>query len=74
MSRDPNRLYKLYDEIRVLHMTEFPDWRFGQFMYNFFFWLKGTKDSDGFYYEEDEILDLFKEFIDFVKINERESR
>jgi hypothetical protein len=33
--RDPNRLYKFYENLRDIHITYFPDWRFGQFIYNF---------------------------------------
>ena len=32
--RNPNRLYKFYDKLRAIHMTQFPDMRFGQLMYN----------------------------------------
>ena len=30
--RDPNRLYDFYDRLREVHITKFPDLRFGQFM------------------------------------------
>lgn len=32
--RNPNRLYEFYDKLRAIHMTQFPDMRFGQLMYN----------------------------------------
>lgn len=56
MSRDPNRLYDFYDELRRIHMEYVPDWRFGQLMYNIF----GTEDI--FYYEEDKALKRIKKY------------
>ena len=56
MSRNPNRLYFFYDELRRIHMTYVPDWRFGQMMSNIF----GTHDI--FYLEEDEILKQIKQY------------
>ena len=54
--RDPNRLYNFYDELRRIHMTHVPDWRFGQMICNIF----GTTDI--FYLEEDAVLKKVKEY------------
>ena len=56
MARNPNRLYNFYDELRRIHMTYVPDWRFSQMMFNIF----GTEDI--FYMEEDEVLKRVKNF------------
>ena len=54
--RDANRLYKFYDELREIHMTHFPDWRFGQFIVNVLAdWQAKTK-RDIFFPEEDEMM------------------
>ena len=54
--RDINRLYGFYDELRRIHMTYVPDWRFCQFMYNIF----GTQDI--FYLEEDDVVKRVKQY------------
>ena len=59
--RDPNRLYKFYDELRRLHMTYMSDIRCGQFIAMF---LKGwaSRGIDSFFPEENEMLKYLKEF------------
>lgn len=59
--RDPNRLYKFYDELRRLHMTYMSDIRFGQFISIFLKWLS-SRGVDVFNPEEDEMLTYLKEF------------
>lgn len=54
--RNPNRLFKFYDELRRIHMTYVSDWRFGQFMYNIF----GKEDI--FYLEEEDVLKRVKNY------------
>jgi len=65
--RNPDRLDSFYDELRKIHKEHFPDWRFGQFMYNFMVWLNNTQNNDGFYYEEDKMLELFKKYVGEIK-------
>ena len=60
--RDPNRLDNFFFFLIEIHKTQFPDWRFGQLMSNFFGWLYETKKIDLFFPEEDKMLDYFKEF------------
>lgn len=60
--RNPNRLDTFYATMRNIHQTTFPDWRFGQLMYNFFSWLYSEKKIDLFFPEEDKMLEYFKEF------------
>ncbi len=60
--RDPNRLDNFYDEMKKLHMECFPDWRWSQLVMNFLGWIAQTYKVDGFYTEEDRMLEWFKEF------------
>ena len=60
--RDPNRLDNFYFQLWEIHKTQFPDWRFGQLMSNFFSWLYETKKIDLFFPEEGRMLEYFKEF------------
>ena len=60
--RDPNRLYGFYSELQRIHITHFPDWRFGQFMSNFLGWIKQTKGVDFFFVEESKMIDYLHEF------------
>ena len=60
--RDPNRIDKFCDEIKRIWKDNVPDWRFGQLISNFEYWLKG-KGIDMFFPEEKEMLRLFKEFL-----------
>ena len=66
--RDVNRLYGFYNELMKIHMENFPDWRFGQFINNFENWLKlDKKISDMFYIEEDKMLRYINEFAKDVR-------
>lgn len=60
--RDPKRIDKFCDEFGRIWKDNVPDWRFGQLISNFEYWLKG-KGIDMFFPEEKEILRLFKEFL-----------
>lgn len=62
MARDPERLEDFYSQLKGIHKRSFSDWRFTQFMLNFLSWLQSEKKVDGFYYEEDKALELFKEY------------
>lgn len=62
--RDPNRLYKFYDELRDIHMTYFPDWRFGQLINNVLGWWTAKCKRDIFFPEEYEMIEIFKEYIE----------
>ncbi len=55
--RKSERIEPFLMEIGSLWKERFPDWRFGQLMYNFFNVL-----GDPFYYEEDEFLEAFKAY------------
>ena len=66
--RDPNRLDNFYEEVKNIHKENFPDLRFGQFMSNFFGWLTSTKGKDIFFLEEGEMLKLFREYVDTLKV------
>lgn len=60
--RDPKRIDKFCDEFGSIWKDNVPDWRFGQLISNFEYWLKG-KEIDMFFPEEKEMLRLFKEFL-----------
>jgi hypothetical protein len=60
--RDPKRIDKFCDEFKSIWKGNVPDWRFGQLISNFEYWLKG-KVIDMFFPEEKEMLRLFKEFL-----------
>ena len=65
--RDPNRLYDFYENLRNIHMTYFPDWRFGQFIYNFENWYLHSYQTDIFYIEDDKMIEVFKEYLDYIR-------
>lgn len=62
--RDANRLYKFYAKLTEVHVTHFPDWRFGQLMMNFLGYVQSTKRRDPFFPEEDEMLALLDEYVE----------
>ena len=55
--RDINRIKPFLEEIEKL-WEKVPDWRFGQLIVN----VLGTCKKDPFFYEEEEMLELWKEF------------
>ena len=61
--RNPNRLNNLYNELKNIHKTYIPDWRFGQFMINFINWYYNKYKIDIFYIEDNKILTYIKEYI-----------
>jgi hypothetical protein len=65
--RDINRLDNFYNNLKELH-KQLPDWRFGQFIMNFFSWYYQKYKKDCFYIEEKEMLKYIKEFIDDMGI------
>lgn len=62
MMRDPKRLDRFYITMGGLHKTYCPDLRFGQLMYNFI-----KTYGDPFYWEEDELLEKFKEYVESME-------
>ena len=54
--RDIKRIKPFLEEIEKL-WEKVPDWRFGQLIVN----VLGTCKKDPFFYEEDEMLELWKE-------------
>ena len=60
--RDPNRLYDFYRQLQEIHITYFPDWRFGQLCSNFFGWLASEKKVDLFFPEEEQMIKYIREF------------
>lgn len=57
--RNPERLDNFYEELKKIHKEAFPDWRFGQLIYNFLSWY----GKDPFFMEEDKCLEEFKKFV-----------
>lgn len=60
--RKPERLYGFYNELTRVHISYFPDWRFGQFCSNFLGWIQQTKGVDFFFVEEPKMIDYLHEF------------
>lgn len=60
---EPEKVNAFYIELNKAHLEYKPQWRFGQFMYNFFSWISSQKLKDIFYIEEDEMMELLKEYI-----------
>lgn len=60
--RDPKRLTNFYNRLKKYHANYFPDWRFGQFMLNFFGWLASEKKIDPFFPEEDKMIKYIEEY------------
>ena len=60
--RNVERLDDFYYELNEIHKHSFPDLRFGQFMLNVLGWIYSTKKRDPFFPEEDEMLNLIKEY------------
>lgn len=61
--RKSERLDYFYDEMCRLHKKYVPDWRFNQMMLNYLSWHLGKFGNDGFYVEEDDMIDRFRQFI-----------
>ena len=70
--RDPNRLDNFYEKLKEYHKNILPDFRFIQLMYVFLNWYCNQYKNSGFYLEEDECLEKFKEFIFDIKQIEEE--
>lgn len=61
--RDINRIDTFCAEIAKLWKENFPDWRFGQFIFNFLSWY----GKDPFFLEEDKFLEQIKLFVASMK-------
>ena len=60
--RDPNRINKFCDQLKAYwHMV--PDWRFMQLICN----LQRAIGNDGFYLEDDEMLDVLSQYFEDVE-------
>ena len=57
--RKKERIEPFLNEIKK-YWEKVPDWRFGQLIVN----VLGTCKRDPFFYEEDEMLEVFKEFFE----------
>lgn len=55
--RDKNRCEPFCNELAQIWKINFPDWRFGQLMYNFL-----STYGDPFFWEEDKFLENLKDF------------
>lgn len=60
--RDPNRLYDFYRKLQEVHLTKYPDLRFGQIVSNLFLWISNEKKIDPFFVEEEEMIKYIREF------------
>ena len=60
--KSPNGFNSSFNELKEIHKRSFPDMRFGQFMMNTLGWINSTKKCDPFFPEENEMLNLIKEY------------
>ena len=60
--RKLERIDEFTTELNRVWKTYYPDWRFGQFMSNFFGFVSGIKGVDIFFPEESEMLKYLKEY------------
>lgn len=60
--RDKERIPKFCNELSSVWSKSFCDWRFSQFMLNFLGWLQNKTKTDGFYIEDDKMLEYIKEY------------
>lgn len=65
--RDVNRLDTFYENLKTIHKTKMPDWRFGQFMLNFMSWFYTKYKNDIFYIEENRMMEYINEYFDELK-------
>ena len=64
--RDPDRLDKLYYELKVIHKERLPDMRFCQLIFDFFRWYVNEKKKDYFFLEDDKFINVFEEFVNDI--------
>ena len=60
--RDKNRIPVFIKELERIWMQCYPDWRFGQLMMNFLNYVALEQKRYPFFPEEDEMVELFKEY------------
>ena len=60
--RDKNRISMFTKELERVWTQCYPDWRFGQFMVNFFNYVAFEHKRDPFFPEESEMLKYLKEY------------
>lgn len=56
--RDINRIEPFLKEVGEIWKERFPDWRFGQLMYNFI-----CETGDPFHWEEEEFLAKLRDYL-----------
>lgn len=61
--RKAERLDEFYSDVQFLHKKYLPDFRFTQLMLNFFSWHLKKYGTDGFYVEDAETIDRFREYV-----------
>lgn len=62
MGKDSSILIKFGNLLYSLCQDKYSHWRTGQLLSNFISWLESEKCLDIFYVEDQELLDLLKEF------------
>lgn len=65
--RSEERLDEFYDELKRIHKKYFVDWRFNQMIFNYLSWHLRKIGNDGFYEEEDDVINRFREFVSDTK-------
>ena len=65
--RDPARIMPMCVEMAVKWQDKCPDWRFLQLMNNFLGWLNLRGYMDGFYLEDEKMMELFNQYMEGIK-------
>lgn len=63
--RSIERIHPFLERVESIWKTTFPDWRFGQFIYNLEYYLRSEKGVDMFTVEDDKFIDLLESFVIF---------
>lgn len=63
--RSIERIHPFVERIEYVWKTHFPDWRFGQFIYNLEYYIRSEKDTDIFTVEDSKFIDLVDSFVAF---------
>ena len=61
-----DEIIEIWDEFMDFHM-DYPHFRFMQIITTFQNWHQNTYKTDGFYVEDDILLERFKEFLIYIK-------
>ena len=70
--RDPQRIRSFTSKLVYYWETQVPDWRFGQFMSNFFGFVEAETQRDIFFIEEEQMEELLHKFFRLTEVCDNE--